>query len=85
MSKEEILIPLIASSYDFANNDFVPIDNAYQAMDIHAEKVAVAFAEWKDGEGINLKNGYWYVGASSIRYKNVSDLYQYFINNVYKP
>jgi endogenous inhibitor of DNA gyrase (YacG/DUF329 family) len=60
-------------------NHFIPIDT---------EKIAVAFAEWKDSNVVNKSSDDFIViekGKSMDELKNYnrSHLYQYFIENIY--
>lgn len=54
--------------------------------DQEKEKVAVAFAEWKENNYI-LRNGFYHFirhkGAHPAPPYTLADLYQYFIANVY--
>lgn len=60
----------------------------YQIMtefaDQEKEKVAVAFAEWKDNcYCFDALNGYYVSVYFDFECQTLSDLYQYFITNVY--
>lgn len=49
-----------------------------------SEKKAVAFAEWKHATKDDSCFYYSMIGVEQ-RFETISDLYQYFITNVYKP
>lgn len=57
------------------------------AMDEYAEKVAVAFAEWLSKNYIQVPHGFgWRIYDHEEElwvYRNTSDIYKYFITNVY--
>lgn len=94
MSKEDILDKHVSDFKSLITKGNitcigVPYGSALSAMQEYAdqekEKVAVAFAEWKDENTTKDENGcfvIWYRNADTFSY-NYSDLYQYFINNVY--
>lgn len=99
MSKEEILYNAISqdmisngekvsmSLQDISDNkEFNILLAAMQSYaDQEKEKVAVEFAKWKDENTTKDENGcfvIWYRNADTFSY-NYSDLYQYFITNVY--
>lgn len=90
MSKEEILQEKDREYWNHEVEDMPLLDQMYseytclEAMDLHAEKVAVAFAEWKEENVFLLiPNTYFLKSDPDITFKSNSDLYQYFINNVY--
>lgn len=72
MSKEEILEKCMSESPMETGSETVCLE----AMSEYAEKVAVAFAEWKDKEG-------WRRDYQEQSTHSYLDHYQYFINNVY--
>lgn len=62
--------------------------DVHSAMDEYAAVMTVAFAEWKDGERFL----YCYMGEGVYKYIHAklgaflpNDLYNYWIENVYKP
>lgn len=61
---------------------------AQSFADQEKEKVAVAFAEWKDSDTILMDGKHRIMktiksSVYGVSFDNNSDLYQYFINNVY--
>lgn len=87
MSKEEILI----NNTDSFEADTRLKSDVLEAMQEYAdqekEKVAVAFAEWLSKNCIQAPYGFgWRIYDPEEElwvYRNPSDLYQYFITNVY--
>ncbi len=88
MSKEEILKERVGKLV-YESTPLVNKQDALFAMQQYADqekqKVAVAFAEWKDNNVIKEEHGdyYFWDDDGYMFLKSITDLYQYFIENIY--
>lgn len=83
LTKEEILqskVQHIMTMTDY--NNILSAMTEY--ADQESEKRAVAFAEWKDKKTyIVNSSSIFLTSEGSVSFDNYSDLYQYFIENIY--
>lgn len=84
MNKEEILDKHTFTKMSMTKYQREDVLNVMQEFaDQEKEKVSVAFAEWKDKETEDIGYGYFHIKILQDSAYTNSDLYQYFINNVY--
>lgn len=87
MSKEEILekhsvITPHQHEELYYKSEVLPAMQEY--TDQEKEKVAVAFAEWKENKTYVVNGNFVYLTSEwAVSFYNNSDLYQYFIENIY--